>query len=122
MAKTNPRLVQRDRRHSRVRRKIRGDATCPRLCVYKSVRYIYAQLVDDVAGHTLAAASSREAAVMDGLSSTKSVEAAKRIGAALAERAKGKGVERVVFDRSGFPYDGRGKAVGGAAREGGLIL
>ncbi len=122
MAKTNPRLVQRERRHRRVRRKIRGSAACPRLCVYKSVRYIYAQLVDDVAGHTLAAASTREAAVMDGLASTKSVEAAKRIGAILAERAKGKGVEKVVFDRSGYPYHGRVKAVADAAREGGLIL
>jgi large subunit ribosomal protein L18 len=120
MAKTNPRIAQRVRRHERVRKNLRGSADCPRLCVYKSLRYIYAQLVDDDAGTTLAAASSLEKPLAEGLGSTKDCAAARKVGAAIAERAKAKGIERVVFDRAGFPYHGRVKALADAARESGL--
>lgn len=88
--------------------------------MYKSLRYIYAQVVDDARGHTLAAASSREAGLLEGAPSKKSVDAAKAVGVAIAERAKAQGVRSVVFDRSGYPYHGRVKALADAAREGGL--
>ncbi|MBD3175978.1 MAG: 50S ribosomal protein L18 [Armatimonadia bacterium] len=120
MAKVNPRMQQLRRRHNRVRRKIRGESDCPRLCVYKSLKYIYAQVIDDRAGHTVASASSREADVKGDLPSTKSVDAAKAVGAAVAARAKEQGVGKVVFDRSGYSYHGRVKALADAAREGGL--
>lgn len=120
MGHTNPRIAQRQKRHRRIRKTLRGSAARPRLCVYKSLRYIYAQLVDDDAGCTLAAASSREAALTANLGSTKGTEAARAVGAAVAERARSKGVETVVFDRSGYPYHGRVKALADAAREGGL--
>jgi large subunit ribosomal protein L18 len=120
MAKVSPRMQQLRRRHNRVRRKIQGESDRPRLCVYKSLKYIYAQVIDDRAGHTVASASSREADVKGDLPSSKSVEAAKAVGAAVAARAKEQGVGRVVFDRSGYPYHGRVKALADAAREGGL--
>ncbi|MBP7559119.1 MAG: 50S ribosomal protein L18 [Armatimonadetes bacterium] len=120
MAKTNPRMQQLGRRHIRVRRKVHGEASCPRLCVHKSLKYIYAQVIDDRAGHTLATASSREPDLRDERSSGMSVDAAKAVGAALAARAKEKGIERVVFDRGGYLYHGRVKALADAAREGGL--
>jgi len=120
MGSTNRRMEQLERRHARVRKQISGTGERPRLCVYKSLRYIYAQVIDDVRGHTLAAASSREASLGQGAESTKGVDAAKAVGAAIAERAKALGVESVVFDRSGYPYHGRVKALADAAREGGL--
>lgn len=120
MAETNPRIQQLHRRHTRVRRKVQGEAARPRLCVHKSLRYIYAQVIDDRAGHTLATASSREAELRDERSSGMSVTAAKAVGAALAARAKEKGIDRVVFDRGGYLYHGRVKALADAAREAGL--
>lgn len=120
MAKTNPRIEQLQRRHVRVRRKVRGEPERPRLCVHKSLKYIYAQVIDDRAGHTLAAASSREPDLRDGNSGGLSVDAAKAVGAALAARAKAKGIDSVVFDRGGYLYHGRVKALADAAREGGL--
>jgi large subunit ribosomal protein L18 len=101
----------------RVRKNIKGTAGRPRLNVYRSNRYIYAQLIDDNEGHTLAAASSYEKGFDQ--SGTKS-ERAKRVGALIAERAKAKGIEAVVFDRGGYLYHGRVKALADGAREGGL--
>lgn len=97
-----------------------GTAERPRLCVYKSLHHIYAQLVDDTAGQTLAAASSLEKALAQGLKSTKSTEAAAVVGKTLAERAVQTGITQVVFDRGGWPYHGKIKSLAEAAREAGL--
>lgn len=101
-----------------IRTKIQGTAARPRLCVYRSNRHIYAQLIDDRAGHTLVAASTAE----DTFSSGSRVEQGAAVGKALAERAREAGVEAVVFDRNGYRYHGRVKAVAEGAREGGLQL
>jgi len=114
MAKT---LSRRKRIHYRVRRKIRGTARRPRLSVFRSNRCIYAQLIDDLSGTTLVAASSLENTIGD--SGTKS-EQSKKVGELLAERAKAAGIEDVVFDRSGYRYHGRVKALADGARENGL--
>ena len=108
---------QRIKRHNRVRGKISGTAERPRLCVFRSENNIYAQIIDDVAGNTLVAASSVEKG-FEG--NGGNVEAAKKIGAAIAERALQKGIEEVVFDRGGYIYHGRIKALAEGAREGGL--
>jgi large subunit ribosomal protein L18 len=105
------------RRHNRVRKHVRGSADRPRLAVFRSNRHISAQVIDDRAGTTLAAASTLEADLRGG-SSNK--DAAAKVGKLLAERAKDAGVERVVFDRGGFLYHGRVAAVAEAAREAGL--
>jgi large subunit ribosomal protein L18 len=105
------------RRHHRVRKHVRGTAERPRLAVFRSNKHISAQVIDDRAGITLAAASTHEADLRDG-SSNK--DAAAKVGQRLAERAKDAGVERVVFDRGGFLYHGRVAAVAEAAREAGL--
>ena len=112
--KTKPQ--SRLRRRRRVRAKVRGTAERPRLSVFRSNRGIQAQLVDDVAGHTLAAVNWTEGDLKD----LKSMEQAKRAGELLAERAKAAGVESVVFDRGGYRYHGRVKALADGAREGGL--
>ncbi len=106
----------RQRRHRRVRSKITGTAERPRLAVYRSNAGIYAQLIDDGAGHTLASASSRDKEV----SGSKRAEAPAAVGKLIAERAKAAGVTTVVFDRGGYLYHGRVKALADAAREGGL--
>ncbi len=111
------RTEARRRRHYRVRRKIRGTAERPRLAVFKSNRYIYAQLVDDDGGRTVAAASSQEQELRG---RTLTVETAAEVGRRLAERAKDAGVTTAVFDRGGYPYHGRVKALAEAARAGGL--
>jgi large subunit ribosomal protein L18 len=116
---TQNRQVAKDRRHRRVRKKVRGTAARPRLAVFRSNKHIYAQVIDDVAGVTLASASTAEKA-FTGVGST--VEAAKQVGALLGERAKGAGVETVVFDRGGFSYHGRVAAIADGAREAGLTL
>ncbi len=105
------------RRHSRVRKQVRGSAERPRLAVFRSNKHISAQVIDDRAGTTLAAASTLETDLRDG-SSNK--DAAAKVGKLVAERAKDAGVERVVFDRGGFLYHGRVAAVAEAAREAGL--
>ena len=112
--KTQSRL----RRRRRVRAKIRGTAERPRLSVFRSNRGIGAQLIDDVAGHTLAAVNWTE----DDLKSLKSMDQAKRAGELLGERAKAAGVETVVFDRGGYRYHGRVKALADGARESGLTF
>jgi large subunit ribosomal protein L18 len=112
--KTHSRL----RRRRRVRAKVRGTAERPRLSVFRSNRGIQAQVIDDVAGHTLAAVNWTE----DDLKSLKSMDQAKRAGELLAERAKAAGVETVVFDRGGYRYHGRVKALADGARESGLTF
>jgi large subunit ribosomal protein L18 len=106
------------RRHHRVRKKVKGVDTRPRLAVFRSNKHITAQVIDDVAGKTLAAASTTEADLKGGATGNK--DAAKKIGALVAERAKAAGVTKVVFDRGGFLYHGRVAAVADAAREAGL--
>lgn len=113
MSKITPKQA-RDRRHRRVRGKITGTAERPRLAVFRSNSDVYVQVIDDVKGHTLAAADSR--AVKDGDKSAK----AKATGVLIAERAKAAGVSNVVFDRGGYLYHGRVKALAEGAREGGL--
>ena len=109
--------AQRQKRHARVRGKISGTAERPRLCVFRSECNIYAQIIDDAAGATLVSASSVEKD-FDGKGGN--IEAAKKVGAAVAERALKKGIENVVFDRGGYIYHGRVQALAEAAREGGL--
>ena len=110
---------RRKRIHRRIRKKVSGTAQRPRLNIFRSNKYIYAQLIDDVAGNTLVQASSYEAAVAN--DSNKS-DQSKQVGTLLAERAKAAGIENVVFDRGGYLYHGRVKALADGAREGGLNL
>ena len=112
--------VARSRRHLRVRKKVEGSAARPRLVVNRSSRHVFVQVVDDLAGHTLASASTMEADVraLDGDKTAK----ARRVGELVAERAKAAGVEAVVFDRGGNRYHGRVAAIADGAREGGLTL
>ena len=112
--------VQRLRRHHRVRRKVTGTPERPRLAVFRSNQHIYAQLIDDAAGRTIAAASDAEADMRSGGGSK--VARAQAVGKRLAERSKQAGVESVVFDRGGFQYAGRVKALADAAREEGLVF
>jgi large subunit ribosomal protein L18 len=107
----------RNRIHRRIRRKLAGTAERPRLAIFRSVAHIYAQVIDDAAGTTLVSASSVD---KDGKTNGGNVAAAKAIGKLVAERAKEKGVTRVVFDRGGYQYHGRVKALADAAREAGL--
>jgi len=109
----------RHRRHRRIRVSLSGTAARPRLNVFRSLQHIYAQVIDDTSGTTLAAASTNEPDVRTTLTGTKT-ERAKAIGKAIAERAKEKGVNTVVFDRGGYLYHGRIKALADAAREAGL--
>jgi large subunit ribosomal protein L18 len=113
------RQVAKDRRHRRVRKKVRGTAARPRLAVFRSNKHIYAQVIDDVDGATLASASTVEKS-FDGATST--VDAAKKVGKLVGERAKGAGVDTVVFDRGGNRYHGRVAGVADGAREAGLQL
>lgn len=115
----SPRAM-RERRHKRIRNRIAGTSERPRLNVYRSLTNIYAQVIDDTEGRTLVAASTIDPAIRDELESLKKTEAAKRVGALLAERAKAAGITQVVFDRGGYRYHGRVKALADAAREGGL--
>ncbi|MBY0375470.1 MAG: 50S ribosomal protein L18 [Bryobacteraceae bacterium] len=117
MAKTNRNEV-RLRIHKRIRRKVAGTPERPRLAVYRSVAHIYAQVIDDSKGHTLAAASSAEKDSK--VKSGGNLAGAKEVGALVAERAKEKGIKLVVFDRGGYLYHGRIKALAEAAREAGL--
>ena len=117
MANTN-RAVVRMAIHKRIRRKVRGSAERPRLAVYRSLNHIYAQLIDDNRGQTLVSASTTEKELRG--STGGNVEAARRVGKAIAERALAKGIGNVVFDRGGYLYHGRVKALTDAARETGL--
>ncbi|MEA4909664.1 MAG: 50S ribosomal protein L18 [Chloroflexi bacterium] len=108
------------RRHRRVRKFIHGTQECPRLSVYRSLADIYAQIIDDEAGQTIVAASSLDHSLRSGLDGKTKTEQATMVGQLIAERAKEKGIDRVVFDRGGFRYIGRVKALADAARKGGL--
>lgn len=115
------RKQKRDWRRIRIRKRMSGTAAAPRLCVFKSRRYLYVQAVDDAAGVTLAAASSLEPSVLEGLkTSGKHLTVAEKLGALISERLKAKGVEQVVFDRGGYLYHGRVKALAEGARKAGL--
>ncbi len=119
MARTNPRALARLRRKKHIRKTVRGTPERPRLCVFRSTTHIYAQVIDDEAGVTLASASTQDKALtIEGHKGN--VAAAKVVGAEVAKRATEAGVTRVVFDRNGFLYHGRVKALADAAREGGL--
>jgi large subunit ribosomal protein L18 len=118
MALTKPERLK--RRHRRVRKKIMGTAQRPRLAVFRSNKHVYAQAIDDMAGRTLASASTVEADQRAGATAT--VDAAKQVGLLVAQRAKEAGISTVVFDRGGFNYHGRVAAVADGAREGGLVF
>jgi large subunit ribosomal protein L18 len=108
------------RRHARVRKNVQGTLQCPRLCVFRSLSEIYAQVIDDAEGHTLASASTIDQELRGQMKDLKKSEQAKLVGKMVAERAKSKGVKAVVFDRGGFKYSGRVKSLAEGAREGGL--
>ena len=112
--------ADRVQRHARVRKKIAGTAQTPRFNVYRSLNHIYVQVIDDVKGVTLVSASTMEKAVKEKIAGLSKTDAAKVVGAVAAERALAKGVEAVVFDRGGYLYTGRVKAVADGAREAGL--
>jgi large subunit ribosomal protein L18 len=112
----------RRRRHVRVRRKLAGTAERPRLSVYRSLQHIYAQVIDDTAGHTLVSASTLDAKLREEIGKLDVQEQAKAVGRAVAERAKAAGIEQVVFDRGGYPYHGRVQAVAEGSREAGLAF
>ena len=117
MVKKTDRKLERNRRHARVRTKVSGTAERPRLCVYRSNSNLYAQIIDDVAGNTLVAASTLDKEVK---TKKSNIEAAKEVGALIAKRAAEKNIKTVVYDRGGYIFHGVVKAIAEAAREGGL--
>jgi large subunit ribosomal protein L18 len=114
------RADERRRIHRRIRAKVAGQPNRPRLCVFRSLKHTYVQIIDDAAGKTLVAASTAEKSVRGDLKHGGNISASKIIGKAIAERAKAKGIDSVVFDRGGYLYHGRVKAIAEAAREAGL--
>lgn len=110
----------RKRRQRRVRAKVFGSTARPRLNVSRSLQHIYAQVIDDTTGHTLAHASTTDKSLRESLKSGGNIEAAKAVGKLIAERSKEKGINAVVFDRAGYKYHGRIQALADSAREGGL--
>jgi large subunit ribosomal protein L18 len=117
---TKNRAIARERRHARVRKSLFGGPDRPRLNVFKSLTGIYAQIIDDMEGNTLVSASTVDKELREQVKGMKKTEQAKAVGKAIAERAKSKGIAAVVFDRGGFRYTGRIKALADGAREGGL--
>ncbi len=120
MIRKPSRAAARIKRHYRIRNKINGTAQQPRLAVFRSNKHIYAQIIDDVAGNTLAAASTVEKDIADKVEFTSTVEGAKAVGEAIAKKALEKGISEVVFDRGGYVYHGKIQALADAAREAGL--
>ena len=120
MGKQNRSEQQRDRRHQRIRTRVHGTADRPRLNVFRSLRHIVAQVIDDTSGKTLASASTLDAELKAQAEGKNKTEQAKLVGKTLAERAQKAGVKKVVFDRGGYKYHGRVKALAEASREGGL--
>ena len=120
MKQTKALNLRRWRRKNRVRKKLRGSADCPRLNVHRSNKHIYVQLIDDEAGKTLASASTRDKDIAGNIKFGGNVEAAKQIGAAIAEKAKAAGIKQIRFDRGRYNYHGRVAEIASAAREGGL--
>ncbi len=119
MSKYNTRDA-RNRRHARVRQKISGTTARPRLCVFRSLNHIYAQVIDDEQGSTLIAASTLDTEIKNDSKGKKKTGRAELVGSLVAKRAKEKGISQVAFDRGGFRYQGRVKALADAARKGGL--
>lgn len=122
MTKIRTNKGRRVMRHARVRRKIVGTSDRPRLSVYRSLNHVYAQVIDDSQGTTLASASSLESAVKTQQNGGSKVDVAGLVGGLISERAKEKGIGTVVFDRGGYKYHGRVKALADAARKGGLVF
>lgn len=120
MIRKPSRAVSRQKRHYRLRNKISGSAQKPRLAVFRSNKHIYAQIIDDTVGNTIASASTMEASVSEKIEKTSNVEAAKVVGTVIANKALEKGINTVVFDRGGYIYHGKVKALADAAREAGL--
>lgn len=118
MGKTAKKALQRARIRRRIRGKVSGTAECPRVSVFRSNKFIYAQLIDDAAGQTLAQASTREG----DMAGSTPMEKSKAVGMKLAERAKAAGVDKAVFDRGGYRYHGNVRALAEGVREGGLQL
>jgi len=112
--------VARKRRHERVRARIIGTTTRPRLCVFRSLKNIHAQIIDDSTGYTLVSASSLDAELKDKIKGKKKTEIAEQVGSLVAQRALGKGIKKLAFDRGGYKYHGRIKALAEAARKAGL--
>jgi large subunit ribosomal protein L18 len=120
MDKAKEKRLARQRRHQRVRRQMKGTAERPRLCVFRSLKHIESQIIDDTQGHTLVAASTREPSVREQLGDKDKTAQAAVVGQVLAERATAAGIKSVVFDRGGYLYHGRVKSLAEAARKGGL--
>ncbi len=120
MYKAPNRRGTRIRRHNRLRGHLEGGPTRPRLAVFRSLHHVYAQIIDDASGRTLAAAGTTDADLRKALKSPSSAEGAAAVGKSIAERARQAGIDTVVFDRGGFPYHGRIKALAEAARGAGL--
>ena len=116
----NPKQAARLKLRQRIRRKLSGSEARPRLSVFRSTRHLYAQIIDDGQGRTLVAASTLSGEIKEKLGGLKKADAAKEVGKLLAAKAREKGISRVVFDRSGFLYHGRVKAVAESCRENGL--
>ena len=110
----------REKKHRRLRHHLNGTATTPRLAVFRSNKHIYAQIIDDTVGKTLVSASTLQKDVAEGLEKTNNVDAAAKLGEVIAKKALDKGIKSVVFDRGGFVYQGKVKALAEAAREAGL--
>ena len=120
MIKKKSRAEVRVKKHMKVRNRLSGTAERPRLAVFRSNNHMYAQVIDDVAGHTLVSASTLQNDVKAGLEKTNNVEAAAKLGEVIGKRALDKGIKNVVFDRGGYIYQGKVKALAEAAREAGL--
>lgn len=120
MDRAREKRLARQRRHARVRKQVFGTAARPRLSVFRSLKHIHAQVIDDTSGHTLAAASTLDAAIRPNLDGKDKMGQAGIVGDLIAERARAAGITQVVFDRGGYLYHGRVKALADAARKGGL--
>ena len=120
MVKKTNRSEVRANKHRRIRSRLSGTPEQPRLAVFRSNNHMYAQIIDDVAGNTIVSASTLQADVKDGLTKTNNVEAASKLGEVIAKKALDNGIKTVVFDRSGYIYQGKVKALADAAREAGL--
>ena len=112
--------LARQKRHQRIRNRVKGTAACPRLAVFRSNKHMYAQVIDDAAGNTIVAASTMESEIASKVEFTNTIEAAQAVGEAIAKKALDKGITEVVFDRGGFVYHGKVQALADAAREAGL--
>ena len=120
MIKVRSRNEMRIHRHRRLRKRVAGTPECPRLSVFRSLKHIYAQVIDDESGTTLVSASTLDKSLVDSIKGGGDQDAAKSVGKLIAERALGKGIDSVVFDRGGHIFQGRVKALADAAREAGL--